>query len=284
MRRISIRTLDISTRTRNALLRSKIEYLDDLVNMSDKDIMLKTPIGEKGIKEVRAVIKKYQEENRSNCIEIEGVVETNVDHQTFLDKFIEWVEINGWSFGGITREVNEEGHSVVTNKLSEIKGRALRQNNDSTLRHDPNETDIKIANKNFEDLEEEVYGNALEKSKKELQTGGSTIWKKVVNIVGHLTLLLLVLLCLASMVLVAGICIPSKVEGKVISIQSDEGIMYVNCEYIDKNGVVNEREIYFTHHYYSHIKEGDYIKKVVSPFCEKVTVNNKVIELGDGGN
>ncbi|MCQ4924879.1 hypothetical protein NE686_17385 [Tissierella carlieri] len=280
MRRISIRTLDISTRTRNALLRSKIEYLDDLVNMSDKDIMLKTPIGEKGIKEVRAVIKKYQEENRSNCIEIEGVVETNVDHQTFLDKFIEWVEINGWSFGGITREVNEEGDSVVSNKLSEIKERALWQNNDSTLRHDPNETDIKIANKNFEDLEEEVYGNAQAKDRYKRIADRREFTITKIGIIEKILYCWLVTLGLIFLAFLIQLYMPTKKEGYVTfrDLPPDLGCMQVIYEK-DIRGTIKVYESFIAIPYWSHIKEGDYIKIISNPFFERVEVNQKVVNL-----
>ncbi|WP_218186969.1 YggL family protein [Paenibacillus pini] len=37
-------------------------------------------------------------------IEISGAIfanEGNIDHDEFLDKFIEFIEANGWGFGGV---------------------------------------------------------------------------------------------------------------------------------------------------------------------------------------
>lgn len=45
-------------------------------------------------------------------IEINGVVfsndESDIDHDEFLNAFIEFVEANGWNFGGGTTEVNSD--------------------------------------------------------------------------------------------------------------------------------------------------------------------------------
>lgn len=46
----------------------------------------------------------------SKGVEINGCIfsETgDVDHDQFLDKFIEFIESNGWYFGGGTKEINE---------------------------------------------------------------------------------------------------------------------------------------------------------------------------------
>ncbi|WP_172249972.1 50S ribosome-binding protein YggL [Saccharibacillus deserti] len=48
-------------------------------------------------------------------IEIKGSVFADVgdvDHDEFLDKFIDFVESNGWSFGGGTKQVDEEGNNL----------------------------------------------------------------------------------------------------------------------------------------------------------------------------
>jgi hypothetical protein len=47
-------------------------------------------------------------------IEINGCVSlpSNVSHNEFLDKFIEWVDSNGWTFGGGTKELDSEGRQV----------------------------------------------------------------------------------------------------------------------------------------------------------------------------
>ena len=42
-------------------------------------------------------------------IRIDGIVSTDVDDiYQFINKFIVWVESNGWTFCGITREEKEE--------------------------------------------------------------------------------------------------------------------------------------------------------------------------------
>lgn len=47
-----------------------------------------------------------------NFIEISGIVETDLPHMDFLEKFIEWIELNGWSFGGGTCKVDENGNMI----------------------------------------------------------------------------------------------------------------------------------------------------------------------------
>ncbi|MVP01913.1 DUF469 family protein [Paenibacillus sp. N10] len=45
-------------------------------------------------------------------MEINGTVfanKGNLNHDEFLDKFIEFVEANGWQFGGGTKQINEDG-------------------------------------------------------------------------------------------------------------------------------------------------------------------------------
>lgn len=44
-------------------------------------------------------------------IEIHGCIQTGVSHDTWLDDFIEWLEIRGESFGGGTRDVTNEGEA-----------------------------------------------------------------------------------------------------------------------------------------------------------------------------
>ena len=42
------------------------------------------------------------------CIKIDGVVVAqDVDHDTWLDLFLEWVESNNWQFGGTTEDITE---------------------------------------------------------------------------------------------------------------------------------------------------------------------------------
>lgn len=49
-------------------------------------------------------------------IGISGVIETNLSHNDFLDKFIEWVEDSGFVFCGSTREIDESGNPLEDNK------------------------------------------------------------------------------------------------------------------------------------------------------------------------
>ncbi|MCH5583724.1 hypothetical protein MK805_01910 [Shimazuella sp. AN120528] len=37
---------------------------------------------------------------------------TNINHDEFLDKFIEFVEKNNWLFGGGTKQVDKDGEAV----------------------------------------------------------------------------------------------------------------------------------------------------------------------------
>jgi len=41
-------------------------------------------------------------------IRIDGVVDGPKDDDEFLDKFIEFVEANGWTFGGGVKELDED--------------------------------------------------------------------------------------------------------------------------------------------------------------------------------
>jgi uncharacterized protein YggL (DUF469 family) len=50
-----------------------------------------------------------------NCIQIQGCIQkennkpfSENDHEKFLDLFIEFVEANGWMFGGGTEIIEEE--------------------------------------------------------------------------------------------------------------------------------------------------------------------------------
>lgn len=49
-------------------------------------------------------------------IGINGIIETDLSHQEFLDKFILWIEDNNYRFFGSTKEVDEEGDPVENNK------------------------------------------------------------------------------------------------------------------------------------------------------------------------
>lgn len=40
-------------------------------------------------------------------LDIEGSIEIDVEHDEFLEKFYEWLEANGWSFAGVTKESEE---------------------------------------------------------------------------------------------------------------------------------------------------------------------------------
>ena len=50
----------------------------------------------------------------SRYIEINGVVELpdKVDHDQFWNEFIDFLEDNGYYFGGGTKEIDEEGNPV----------------------------------------------------------------------------------------------------------------------------------------------------------------------------
>ena len=45
-------------------------------------------------------------------IEIDVIVETDLSVKEFNEKFIEWVESNGWVCGGSFKPVNEEGNVI----------------------------------------------------------------------------------------------------------------------------------------------------------------------------
>ncbi|TKH39075.1 hypothetical protein C1I59_07440 [Paenibacillus polymyxa] len=48
-------------------------------------------------------------------IKISGAVfatKGNIDHDEFIDKFIEFVESNGWEFGGGSRLIDEDGNDI----------------------------------------------------------------------------------------------------------------------------------------------------------------------------
>ncbi|WP_418027520.1 hypothetical protein [Paenibacillus sp. JJ1722] len=48
-------------------------------------------------------------------IKISGAIfaaEGNVDHDEFIDEFIEFVEANGWEFGGGSKKIDEEGNDL----------------------------------------------------------------------------------------------------------------------------------------------------------------------------
>jgi effector-binding domain-containing protein len=49
-------------------------------------------------------------------ISINGIIETDLSHQEFLDKFILWIESNGYRFCGSSREVDEEGNPLEYKK------------------------------------------------------------------------------------------------------------------------------------------------------------------------
>jgi len=45
-------------------------------------------------------------------IEINVIVETNLSVNEFNNKFIEWIESNGWVCGGTFKPVDEEGNVI----------------------------------------------------------------------------------------------------------------------------------------------------------------------------
>jgi uncharacterized protein YggL (DUF469 family) len=64
---------------------------------------------------------KLEEEivwSRKNSYEyIEGCICANddnksVEHDEFWDKFIDFIEVNGWHFGGGTKQIDAEGNEV----------------------------------------------------------------------------------------------------------------------------------------------------------------------------
>lgn len=42
-------------------------------------------------------------------VKIDGIINTNLKQDEFLDKFLTWLESHGWCFCGITQLVNEDG-------------------------------------------------------------------------------------------------------------------------------------------------------------------------------
>ncbi|WP_156877584.1 50S ribosome-binding protein YggL [Shimazuella kribbensis] len=55
--------------------------------------------------------------NKQLGIKISGTIfaedgHTNINHDEFLDKFIEFVEKNNWLFGGGTKQIDEDGEVV----------------------------------------------------------------------------------------------------------------------------------------------------------------------------
>jgi uncharacterized protein YggL (DUF469 family) len=59
----------------------------------------------------------YLNQNKQLGVEISGMIlaadkHTNINHDEFLDKFIEFVENNNWLFGGGTKQVDEDGEIV----------------------------------------------------------------------------------------------------------------------------------------------------------------------------
>lgn len=58
---------------------------------------------------------RKEEDQMKKGIEISGTIfatEGSVDHDEFLNKFIEFVEVNGWEFGGGSAEVNTEESDI----------------------------------------------------------------------------------------------------------------------------------------------------------------------------
>lgn len=51
-----------------------------------------------------------------NGIKIDGVIysisKEDVDYDLFWSKLVELIEANGWTFGGITGKINEDGEPV----------------------------------------------------------------------------------------------------------------------------------------------------------------------------
>lgn len=57
------------------------------------------------------------EKKKQLGIHIEGSIfaedeHVDIDHDVFLDKFIEFVEANGWMFGGGSQQIDEDGNPV----------------------------------------------------------------------------------------------------------------------------------------------------------------------------
>lgn len=49
-------------------------------------------------------------------IQINHVVETELSLDEFEDRFIEWIERNGWTTGGTMREVDKDGEPIKRGK------------------------------------------------------------------------------------------------------------------------------------------------------------------------
>lgn len=47
-----------------------------------------------------------------NYIGIDGVIETNLLHEVFLNEFIKWIEYKGFRFCGSTRTLDENGNTI----------------------------------------------------------------------------------------------------------------------------------------------------------------------------
>ncbi|WP_405100150.1 hypothetical protein [Oceanobacillus sp. FSL H7-0719] len=53
-------------------------------------------------------------------VQIEGCIYTNngedLKHDAFLDAYIEFIESNGWNFGGGSCQIDQEGKRLVENE------------------------------------------------------------------------------------------------------------------------------------------------------------------------
>lgn len=92
----------------------RIEQLEELL---DEGYIDKAKY-EKKLKRIEQDIKddSYSLEKKKQLgIEIDGCVfadNGDIDLDDFLDKFIEFVESNGWHYGGGTNQVDEDGNNI----------------------------------------------------------------------------------------------------------------------------------------------------------------------------
>ena len=65
--------------------------------------------GCKYCKNPSAEADKAEEVAKVSYVKIDGIINTNLKQDEFLDKFLTWLESHGWYFCGITQLVNEDG-------------------------------------------------------------------------------------------------------------------------------------------------------------------------------
>ena len=52
---------------------------------------------------------KWGELNMKDTIlEIDGLLDVTVEHEEFLNEFYEWLDSKGWTFLGVTKELEDE--------------------------------------------------------------------------------------------------------------------------------------------------------------------------------